>query len=254
MPTKLCVNGHGKHTVVGGTVTADTLFRVTSSNPHALIIESKPVGTRSVACGHGSHRAIANGWTLNTSFDSFVSWIVWLLSLGMICIRFHRGPGVAIGDGGQRSYWRSGYACFDVYDNREPEEASGSAWVQEHVHPEPFDALAVNGSANVTVDVQDVRTLSVCGSGIVTASQARTVETLDITINGSGGCDLSKSKAIALNVDVNGSGHVRGVEAVASARVNLLGSGCIQFFANRDATIDQALLGSGSIIIQQRCN
>ena len=108
------------------------------------------------------------------------------------------------------------------------------------------DHALVNGSKNVDLGHidQDHLTVSVSGSGSVTA-QGR-VDTLDVNVMGTGNARLGGLKARRVTVNIFGSGNAT-VAPAEEAKVRISGSGHVRL-TTKPARIERAITGGGRII------
>ncbi len=106
--------------------------------------------------------------------------------------------------------------------------------------------LTLSGSGNVLVSGVDGRqfTVTISGSGVVTASGA--TEQLDVTVSGSGQAELGGVEARAVQAVVSGSGNIV-VTATASLDASVPGSGSIMYGGN-PSDVTKSVTGSGEII------
>jgi hypothetical protein len=111
------------------------------------------------------------------------------------------------------------------------------------------DHVQINASKNVDLGHidQDHLTVSVPGSGSVTA-QGR-VETLEVNVMGSGNARLGELKARRVAVNIFGSGNAT-VAPTEELKARITGSGHVRL-TTKPARIERAITGSGGVIEMQ---
>lgn len=109
-----------------------------------------------------------------------------------------------------------------------------------------LDGFTLSGSGNVTINgVQaDKLSLSIPGSGNITASGS--AQTLNIKLNGSGNIRCQELMAEDVTATISGSGNIE-VYASQSLDASIRGSGMISYAGN-PAAVDKDISGSGSIV------
>lgn len=118
--------------------------------------------------------------------------------------------------------------------------------VRYHLVVPELDAISVEGSGDVEVDVADAKTLAITvdGSGDVRVDDVD-VEAVTVSIAGSGDVDLAGAAA-RQGVVVEGSGEYRGAGLrTEDAVVSIEGSGDV--VVDVSDTLEVAIAGSGSV-------
>lgn len=103
----------------------------------------------------------------------------------------------------------------------------------------------------VTVDVVNLKSLQVSGSGDASVGDVKTAA-FDITISGSGNVDVKHVESTELVVKVSGSGDVKLAGKTGKLAVKLSGSGAVDAFglASDDAAVN--ISGSGNAKVDAR--
>ncbi|HXH62011.1 MAG TPA: head GIN domain-containing protein [Fimbriimonadaceae bacterium] len=105
-------------------------------------------------------------------------------------------------------------------------------------------ALAINGSGDATVDGvdSDSFSVSISGSGDITATGQ--AEKCTVSVSGSGDIDVSKIKSKSATVEIAGSGNI-AVDASDTLDATISGSGNVSYTG--DPKVTKQVAGSGSI-------
>jgi hypothetical protein len=132
------------------------------------------------------------------------------------------------------------------------------------IYTKPGDCLRSTLPIRISVSSENIKKLSVLGSGKITSTNTIQSDFLELNVLGSGEIDLG-AQSNSINVDVPGSGGVRiggnttSLDAsilgsgylkaydltADTAKVKITGSGSAEIFANNE--LDARLLGSGNV-------
>lgn len=104
----------------------------------------------------------------------------------------------------------------------------------------------------ITIDVRDLRGVSISGSGEIRVEGVKTSGSMDASIAGSGDIRLMGVEADRIGLRVSGSGDIAANGKAATLAVNVTGSGDVKA---RDLSVDDAkvsIAGSGDVTVQAR--